>query len=351
MTTVFSRTRLAGVIGVLSVAVLALPQAAGPFPEPARDTPRAAARDLQTAVLAGGCFWGVEAVFEGLEGVADVSSGYAGGPEKAAHYETVSTGRTGHAEAVKVTYDASKITYGQLLKVFFSVAHDPTELNRQGPDVGTQYRSAIFTANDEQKEVAAAYIAQLDAAKTFNKQIATTVGPLQGFFLAEAEHQNFLKRNPTNSYIVHHDLPKLAALKAQWPELLKKKGDEVAVGRRVAQPTRQHRRIAGARFDLRRHSCDHFLGGRLAVLDRAGQLAPGLRIDPVAVLPELLQARLILGGQHLAGERRELRSRHPPSGRSPCRPACRSRRAPGTGATACAPARRARTGRAGRPGS
>ena len=212
------------IVGALALAFLAHPTAASKFPEPARDSPRAAARDFQTAVLAGGCFWGVEAVFEGLDGVGDVVSGYAGGQEKTAQYEMVGTGRTGHAEAVKVTYDASKITYGQLLKVYFSVAHDPTELNRQGPDEGTQYRSAIFTANDEQKQVAEAYIAQLNAAKVFKNKIATTVSPLQGFFMAEAYHQNFLRLHPTYPYIVYNDLPKLDALKKEWPELLKKTG-------------------------------------------------------------------------------------------------------------------------------
>ena len=223
MTTSLSRPAMFASVGLFVLVSLAFPSAAGKFPDPARDTPRAASRDLQTAVLAGGCFWGVEAVFEELQGVADVSSGYAGGNEKSAHYEMVSTGQTGHAESVKITYDASQITYGQLLKVFFSVAHDPTELNRQGPDEGTQYRSAIFYANDEQKQVATAYIAQLAAAKVFKKPIVTTVVPLQGFYLAEEHHQNFLKRNPTYPYIVYNDLPKLEALKAQLPELLKKK--------------------------------------------------------------------------------------------------------------------------------
>jgi peptide-methionine (S)-S-oxide reductase len=223
MTTSLARPGLFASVGLFVLASLAFPSAAGKFPDPARDTPRAASKDLQTAVLAGGCFWGVEAVFEELQGVADVSSGYAGGNEKSAHYEMVSTGQTGHAESVKITYDASQITYGQLLKVFFSVAHDPTELNRQGPDEGTQYRSAIFYANDEQKQVATAYITQLDAAKVFKKPIVTTVVPLQGFYLAEEHHQNFLKRNPTYPYIVYNDLPKLEALKAQLPELLKKK--------------------------------------------------------------------------------------------------------------------------------
>jgi peptide-methionine (S)-S-oxide reductase len=223
MPTRFTQVKILGAAGLAMVALLATPRAAGKFPEPAKDAPRAAARDLQTAVLAGGCFWGVEAVFEDLAGVADVSSGYAGGAEKTAHYEMVSTGQTGHAESVKITYDASQITYGQLLKVFFSVAHDPTELNRQGPDEGPQYRTSIFFANQEQKDIATAYIAQLNAAQVFKRPIVTTVVPLQGFFLAEEHHQNFLKRNPTYPYIVYNDLPKLAALKAQWPELLKKK--------------------------------------------------------------------------------------------------------------------------------
>ena len=217
-----TRPGISLIVGALALGFLAHPTAAGKFPEPVRDTPRAAAREFQTAVFAGGCFWGIEAVFEGLEGVGDVVSGYAGGQEKTAHYEMVGTGRTGHAESVKVTYDASKITYGQLLKVLFSVAHDPTELNRQGPDVGPQYRSAIFYANDEQKQVAEAYIAQLNAAKVFKKPIATTVSPLQGFFAAEDYHQNFLRLHPTYPYIVYNDLPKLDALKKEWPELLKK---------------------------------------------------------------------------------------------------------------------------------
>jgi peptide-methionine (S)-S-oxide reductase len=221
MTTTFGRSRLIGTVGMMMLALLVSAEGAGRFPDPARDSPRAAAKDIQTAVLAGGCFWGVEAVFEQLTGVTDVVSGYAGGPEKAAHYEMVGTGRTGHAESVKITYDASQVTYGQLLKVFFSVAHDPTELNRQGPDEGPQYRSSVFFANDEQKQVATAYIAQLNDAKVFKKRIATTVVPLEGFFSAEDYHQNYLKLHPTQPYIVFNDLPKLEALKAQLPELMK----------------------------------------------------------------------------------------------------------------------------------
>ena len=177
----------------------------------------------QTAVLAGGCFWGVEAVFERLAGVTDVVSGYAGGSAATAHYTIVSMGATGHAESVKITYDSSKITYGQLLKVFFAVAHDPTELNRQGPDEGTQYRSSIFYTTPEQQAVAQAYIKQLDSAKVFRRPIVTKVVPLDGFYPAEAYHQNYLVNHRTNPYIVHNDLPKLDHLEKEFPELLKRK--------------------------------------------------------------------------------------------------------------------------------
>src|SRR6478736_4288624 len=221
MTNTLSRPVGLATAAVLALAVVGSPKAAGRFPDPVRDTPMSAAKDWQTAVFSGGCFWGVEAVFEAVEGVGDVVSGYAGGQAKTAHYEMVGTGQTGHAESVKVTYDASQITYGQLLKVFFSIAHDPTELNRQGPDEGPQYRSSIFYGNEEQKQIATAYIAQLNDAKVFKKRIATTVVPLQGFFAAEDYHQNYLKLHPTQPYIVYNDLPKLDALKAQLPELMK----------------------------------------------------------------------------------------------------------------------------------
>jgi peptide-methionine (S)-S-oxide reductase len=191
------------------------------FPAPAVDVPAAASKQSATAVLAGGCFWGVEAVFERLKGVADVVSGYAGGSKLTAHYEIVGTGLTGHAESVRITYDPSRISYGKLLEVFFSVAHDPTELNRQGPDSGTQYRSAIFYASEDQKRVAEAYIRQLDGAHLFSKRIVTQVVPLKGFYEAETEHQDFLDRNPDNPYIVYNDLPKLERLKKQFPALLK----------------------------------------------------------------------------------------------------------------------------------
>jgi peptide-methionine (S)-S-oxide reductase len=170
-------------------------------------------------VFAGGCFWGVEAVFEGVKGVSSAVSGYAGGAMRGPSYEQVSTGRTGHAESVEVTYDPSKVTYGQLLKVFFSVAHDPTQLNRQGPDVGTQYRSAIFYANPEQQKIAEAYVAQLRDAKAFNKPIVTEVAALKAFYPAEGYHQNYLVQNPNQPYIVFNDLPKLAALQKEFPQL------------------------------------------------------------------------------------------------------------------------------------
>ena len=214
--------RAAAVIGVAAAALLAglaSAHAAGPFPDPKVDVPLAKAKATQTAVFAGGCFWGVEAVFEHLKGVTQAVSGYAGGSADTAQYERVSSGDTGHAESVRVSYDPSRITYGQLLKVFFSVAHDPTQLNRQGPDTGTQYRSAIFFGNDEQKRVAEAYIAQLKAARVFARPIVTQVAPLKAFYDAEAYHQDYLVRHPTQPYIVMHDLPKLASLQRQYPEM------------------------------------------------------------------------------------------------------------------------------------
>jgi peptide-methionine (S)-S-oxide reductase len=175
----------------------------------------------RTAVFAGGCFWGVDAVFKHVKGVSRVVSGYAGGGPSTAEYEVVSTGTTGHAESVQVTYDPSEVSYGDLLKVFFYAAHDPTELNRQGPDSGTQYRSAIFFTNAEQKKIADDYIAQLDHAKAFPEPIVTQVVPLKGFYPAEAYHQNYLERHPDNPYIVINDLPKLDLLREKFPELYK----------------------------------------------------------------------------------------------------------------------------------
>jgi peptide-methionine (S)-S-oxide reductase len=193
--------------------------AAGPLPEPATDIPLAKTSSNETAVFAGGCFWGVEAVFENVKGVSKAVSGYAGGTLASPSYEQVSSGSTGHAESVSVTYDPSKVSYGQLLKVFFAVAHNPTELNRQGPDTGTQYRSAIFFVNPEQQRVAQSYIAQLQAAKVFRQPIVTEVAPLKKFYDAEAYHQDYLVRNPNQPYIVINDLPKLVALKKELPAL------------------------------------------------------------------------------------------------------------------------------------
>lgn len=208
--------RLVLLISVLSASVLS----AGEFPAPAVDPP-AANHSTATAVFAGGCFWGVEAIYDRLNGVTNAVSGFAGGAAYTAHYNVVSSGITGHAESVQVTYDPSKISYGKLLEVFFAVAHDPTELNRQGPDVGTQYRSAIFYENPEQKRIAEAYIHQLDAAKVFPKPIATKVVPLNGFYAAEEYHQHFYDRNPNNPYIVYNDVPKVKHLEEEFPQMLK----------------------------------------------------------------------------------------------------------------------------------
>jgi peptide-methionine (S)-S-oxide reductase len=193
---------------------------AGPLPDPVVDVPAPNAKDAtETAVFAGGCFWGIEAVFEHVKGVKAVVSGYSGGNAETASYEIVSSGRTGHAESVRISFDPSQVSYGQLLKVFFSVAHDPTELNRQGPDTGTQYRSAIFYSNEEQKRTAEAYIAQLGTAKVFPRPIVTQVVPLRAFYAAEAYHQHYLVNHPTQPYIVINDLPKLAGLQRQFPSL------------------------------------------------------------------------------------------------------------------------------------
>jgi peptide-methionine (S)-S-oxide reductase len=186
--------------------------------------PEALPAGLDTAVFAGGCFWGVEAVFRHTKGVISAVSGYAGGTTVAPGYEQVSSGDTGHAESVQVIFDPKVVPYGTLLQVFFSVAHDPTELNRQGPDVGTQYRSAIFTRSGRQAEAAKAYIAQLTAAKTFARPIVTELSPLKAFYPAEAYHQNYLALHPTQAYIVYNDLPKLAALKREHAALYRDDG-------------------------------------------------------------------------------------------------------------------------------
>ena len=174
---------------------------------------------LQTIVLAGGCFWGIEAVYEHIKGVTEAVSGYAGGSKAQADYETVSTGRTGHAESVRVTFDPAKVSLEKLVQVFFSVAHDPTQLNRQGPDVGPQYRSAIFFADEEQAKAARAYIEQLAKAKVYPRPIVTQIVKLDAFYPAEDYHQDFAEKNPTYPYIVYHDKPKVEHLKAQFPDL------------------------------------------------------------------------------------------------------------------------------------
>lgn len=213
----FSRLSLsAAAIGALAFAVLAIApsraaEEAVVIPAPAVDAREA--DGIQTAVLAGGCFWGVQGVFQHTAGVINAVSGYSGGSRDSADYDQVSTGRTAHAEAVEVKYDPKKISYGKILQIFFSVAHDPTQLNRQGPDVGPQYRSAIFTANDEQKKVADAYIAQLNAAKVYKKPIATKVDRLQAFYAAEDYHQDYMTSHPNQPYIVFNDLPKVENLK------------------------------------------------------------------------------------------------------------------------------------------
>jgi peptide-methionine (S)-S-oxide reductase len=190
-----------------------------PFPKPAVDASLVPAQSPETAVLAGGCFWGVQAVFEHLKGVNSVAAGYSGGHVESPGYEAVSSGLTGHAESVSISFDPSQISYGQILMVYFSVAHDPTQLNRQGPDAGSQYRSAIFYSNEEQKRIAVAYVEQLDAAKVFPRSIVTEVTPSPGFYRAEEYHQDYLKNHTRDSYIVYNDLPKLDRLKKQFPEL------------------------------------------------------------------------------------------------------------------------------------
>jgi peptide-methionine (S)-S-oxide reductase len=192
---------------------------AAAVPAPVADEVKATAPGKETAVVAGGCFWGIQAVFQHVKGVISATSGYSGGTVKNPDYEEVSSGRTGHAESVQIIYDPSQVTYGELLRVFFSVAHDPTELNRQGPDEGTQYRSVIFYGNDEQKRIADAYVAQLEQAKVYPHKIVTQVVPLQAFYPAEAYHQNYAKIHPDAPYIMFNDAPKVANLKKEFPEI------------------------------------------------------------------------------------------------------------------------------------
>ena len=189
-----------------------------PLPAPVMDEPHGAAHS-ETAVFAGGCFWGVQTVFQRVKGVTATTAGYSGGSAETATYDQVSGENTGHAEAVKVVFDPAKISYGTLLRIFFSVVHDPTQLNRQGPDVGTSYRSAIFFTTPEQQKIAAAYIAQLDGAKAFSGKIVTELVPLKAFYNGEDYHQDYAEKNPNNPYIQVCDVPKTAALKAQFPEL------------------------------------------------------------------------------------------------------------------------------------
>ena len=196
------------------------------LPPPTLDTPpsaQAAPATRETAVFAGGCFWGVQAVFQHTRGVLNAVSGYAGGQKETASYASIGSGRTGHAESVQITYDPKQISYGKLLQIYFSVAHDPTQLNRQGPDSGTQYRSAVFYQDTSQKQVAERYIAQLDAAKVFTGKIVTQLTPLSAFYPAEAYHQDYATRNPRSPYIARFDLPKIANLKSVMPELYREK--------------------------------------------------------------------------------------------------------------------------------
>jgi peptide-methionine (S)-S-oxide reductase len=220
------------VAGLLGVGARALPAAdkTPPIPAPLVDEqPAQAASDEAVAVLAGGCFWGVQGVYQHVKGVKNAVSGYAGGEQRTAEYETVGSGRTGHAESVQITYNPREISYGRLLQIYFSVAHDPTEKNRQGPDEGPQYRSTIFPANADQARIAKAYIAQLTEAKVFRRAIATTIEPDRAFYPAEGYHQDFLVLHPTHPYIAYNDLPKVEALKRAFPDLYR--ADPVLVGR------------------------------------------------------------------------------------------------------------------------
>jgi len=207
----------ASLLGATACNAKASPAAS--VPAPIFDAPRAAAAGQQTAVISGGCFWGIQAVFQHVKGVISATSGYSGGSAKNAEYEIVSTGDTGHAESVQIVYDPAQITYGELLRVFFSVAHDPTQLNRQGPDQGTQYRSSIFYSSDEQKRIAEAYITQLDKAGVFPSPIVTKVVPLQAFYPAESYHQNYAALHPNQPYIMFNDAPKVERLRQEFPDL------------------------------------------------------------------------------------------------------------------------------------
>ena len=225
----FRKLFLCALLAAGATLSFAKSHAGADFPDPAMTIPTANVHGPQTVVLAGGCFWGVQGVFERVKGVTDVVAGYAGGSKSTAQYETVSEGNTGHAESVKIIYDPSQITFGQLLKIYFSVVQDPTELNRQGPDHGPQYRSVLFYANPQQKRVATAYIAQLTAAKSFAAPIVTQVVPLTAFYTAEPYHQNYAALHPDDGYIAYNDAPKVAHLKQLWPALYKPQESVVQV--------------------------------------------------------------------------------------------------------------------------
>jgi peptide-methionine (S)-S-oxide reductase len=209
--------RLAALSALISLTACTAAAANAPVPDPTYDEAKSATHTTETAVLAGGCFWGMQSVFEHVRGVRQVWAGYSGGNANTAQYEVVSEGNTGHAESVKIAFDPAVVSYGQLLKIYFAVAHDPTTLNRQGPDAGTQYRSEIFFASPEQKKIAQAYIAQLNAAKVFGDAIVTQVAPLTGFYAAEDYHQDYARKHPNDMYIVVNDAPKVARLKQVFP--------------------------------------------------------------------------------------------------------------------------------------
>ena len=220
---------LAHVLAIIGLAAAAVPvfaEGARQIPAPAADeTPASGA--TRTATLAGGCFWGVQAVYQHVQGVREVLSGYSGGSKSTAEYETVSTGATGHAESVQIRFDPKEVSYGEILRIYFSVVHNPTELNRQGPDVGSQYRSNIFYSDETQKKIATAYIDQLDKAKVFGQKIVTRVDPLKAFYPAEDYHQDFLVKNPKQPYIVKFDIPKVQNFKTTFPALYR--GEPVLV--------------------------------------------------------------------------------------------------------------------------
>jgi peptide-methionine (S)-S-oxide reductase len=218
----FSVRMVAMMLTVLAATLACRAGSGAAVPAPVVDQTKATAKGKETAVVAGGCFWGIQAVFQHVKGVRSATSGYSGGTVKNPDYDAVSSGGTGHAESVKIVFDPSQVTYGELLRVFFSVALDPTELNRQGPDTGTQYRSVIFYSNDEQKHIAEAYIAQLDQAKVYPRKIVTQVVPLQAFYDAEEYHQNYATIHPNDPYIVFNDAPKVANLRKEFPDLYSK---------------------------------------------------------------------------------------------------------------------------------